>query len=103
MAVTTTYDNKDPHPLDYFATLNRMEPGISPMDSLLSLTSLAISAKRSADALEGLRVDIQQGLADIRYAINSHGTTISSNSAASSLDTKLERIAFALENMQPPK
>lgn len=41
-----------PHPLDYNATLDRMEPGISPTDLTITLASIAISMKRIATALE---------------------------------------------------
>lgn len=54
-----------PSPLDYHATLERMEPGLAPIGELAAV-SIAVSLKRIADELPRIEV----ALNDIRYSIN---------------------------------
>jgi hypothetical protein len=56
----------DPHPLDYNATISRMEPGIAPVASEIALASIAISLTKISSEL----VVITQRMDDLRYAIN---------------------------------
>lgn len=57
-----------PSPLDYHATLERMEPGLAPIGELAAV-SIAVSLKRIADELPRIEV----ALNDIRYAVNTAG------------------------------
>lgn len=75
--------NTEASPLDYNATINRMEPGIAPVDYALSMASIAMSLKRIADALEKINADQVKGrdypttsASIIASAINSHSTKI---------------------------
>lgn len=65
----------EPHSLDLNATLDRMEPGIAPVDTVLSLASIAVSLKRIADRmpdhpLTGPELNYQ--LQNVANAINNH-------------------------------
>lgn len=65
----------DPHPLDYNATLNRMETGIAPVDMILSLASIAISLKRIADHMPDHPLtgpELVYQLQSIANSINNH-------------------------------
>lgn len=73
-----------PNPLDYNATINRMEYGIAPVDMVVSTASIAISLKRIADMMEDPNSQFNQTTSvaamDAAYrvssAINSHSTKV---------------------------
>ena len=48
-----------PHPLDYEATLDRLEPGIAPVDPMISLASLAISARAIHSELASIHDELR--------------------------------------------
>lgn len=47
-----------PSSLDHNATIDRMEPGIAPVDTILAINSMAVSMKRIADSLDMIRSEV---------------------------------------------
>lgn len=73
----------DPSPLDYSATINRMEPGVAPVSADITLASIAISLNRIATALEAMhgissaqQFNIHSSLQGIASAIHSHNSKV---------------------------
>lgn len=82
--------NDGPHPLDLNATLARMEPGIAPVDPMISLASLAISARAIHSEMSALHAN----LIEIRHAIRDNGAGFSTaNSVLHTLSTKLSYLS----------
>lgn len=70
----------NPHPLDYEATLNRMEEGLAPVDPQIALASIAISLvqitshlSHIATTLEIIQVQLSNGNGNIAAALNNLG------------------------------
>lgn len=66
----------NPNPLDYLATLNRLEPGIAPVDYALSLASIAMSLKRIADCMERNELVTNANMNMVASAINNHSQRV---------------------------
>ena len=76
----------DPHPLDYNATISRMEPGIAPVASEIALASIAISLKEIAHymrlflpAIDGKLVRIGDNIAHRGGELNAISNAINGN------------------------
>lgn len=67
---------EDPSPLDYNATLNRMEPGIAPVAEMISLASIAISLKDIALTLHRLEGASLQNSSELRSIASSLSTSV---------------------------
>lgn len=73
----------DPHPLDYNATLERMEPGIAPVSADITLASIAISLNRIAKTLEFMhgsgmsqQFEMRSAIQNISSAIQQHSSRV---------------------------
>jgi len=49
----------EPHPLNLEATLERIEPGLAPVDMQTAILSIAVSMKRIADQLHDTCADVR--------------------------------------------
>lgn len=70
----------NPHPLDYEATLNRMEEGLAPVDPQIALASIAISLVKITShlnlittSLNIIQMQLSNGNGNIVAALNNLG------------------------------
>jgi len=87
---STNYDNtEDPSPLDYNATLERLEKGIAPIDATLVLTSIAISLasiNRTLADMNKKEPGVTDAITEAASRLTSLGMQMSTHGIATAID-----------------